>query len=59
MRLTLPIAIHYTIKNHNFIKNKISIDEIEKKIDIYTGCAKKKKDILNISVKLQIINIFF
>ena len=25
----------------------------------YTGCAKKKKDILNIYVKSQIINIFF
>ena len=24
-----------------------------------TGCAKKKKDILNIYVKSQIINIFF
>ena len=26
---------------------------------IYTGCAKKKKDILNIYVKSQIINIFY
>ena len=28
MRLTLPMAIHYTIKDHTFIKNEISIDEI-------------------------------
>ena len=26
---------------------------------VYTGCAKKKKDILNMYVKSQIINIFF
>ena len=29
-------------------------------VDVYyTGCAKEKKDILNIYVKSQIINIFF
>ena len=40
MRLTLPIAIHYTIKDHKFIKNKISIEEIFENqiyIDIYVN----------------------
>ena len=42
MRLTLLIAIHYKIKDHKFIKNKISIDEIIGKniyidIDIYVN----------------------
>ena len=37
MKLTLSIAIHYTIKDHKFIKNKISIhvDEIILKKHIY------------------------
>ena len=39
MRLTLPIAIHYTIKDHKFIKNKIFLDEITEKkyINMYVN----------------------
>ena len=39
MRLTLPIVVQYTIKDHTFIRKNISIDEIIEKeyIDIYVN----------------------
>ena len=42
------LCLFYNVKRYTYIY-----------IHIYTGCAKKKKDILNIYVKSQIVNIFF
>ena len=42
------------------VKNQVKDSKCNvSNVEHCTGCAKKKKDILNIYVKSQIINIFF